>query len=62
MIGLFSNLSFSQINWNLDYDSANFAFLVVDYTTYNFEGGYFNKFKYYSEYDRYSIRYIFKLS
>ncbi len=46
---------FSQINWNLDYDSANFAFLIVDYTTYNFEGGYFTKFPYYPGYDDESI-------
>jgi len=52
IIGLFSNLIFSQVKWNLDYDSANFAFLVVDYTTYNFEGGYFTKFDYHPGYDR----------
>jgi len=43
---------FSQVNWNLDYDSANFAFLKVDYNTYEFEGGYFTKFPYQEGYDR----------
>ncbi len=51
MLGLFSNLSFSQINWKLDYESANFAFLIVDFNTYDFEGGYFNKFDYHPGYD-----------
>lgn len=51
LLGLFSNLSFSQINWELDYESANFAFLVVDFNTYDFEGGYFTKFDYYPGYD-----------
>jgi hypothetical protein len=51
MLGLFSNLSFSQINWELDYDSANFAFLKVDFNTYDFEGGYFTKFAYQPGYD-----------
>ncbi len=39
---------FSQINWNLDFDSANFAFLSVDFDSYNFEGGYFTKYNYIS--------------
>jgi hypothetical protein len=43
---------FSQVSWNLDYDSANFAFLKVDYNTYEFEGGYFTKFPYQEGYDR----------
>lgn len=46
---------FSQIKWDLNYDSANFAFLVLDYNTYNFEGGYFTKFKYTSGYDKNGI-------
>ncbi|MBI1932406.1 MAG: T9SS type A sorting domain-containing protein [Ignavibacteriales bacterium] len=48
----FNRYSFSQLDWNLDYESANFAFLVVDYSTYQFEGGYFTKFPYYPGYDR----------
>jgi hypothetical protein len=51
MSGLFCNLSFSQINWELDYESANFAFLKVDFITYDFEGGYFTKFDYQPGYD-----------
>lgn len=51
MLGLISNLSFSQINWELDYESANFAFLKVDFNNYDFEGGYFTKFDYHPEYD-----------
>ena len=51
MLGICSNLSLSQINWELDYESANFAFLVVDFNTYNFEGGYFTKFNYYPGFD-----------
>lgn len=31
----------AQGNWQLESDSANFAFLVVDYETYEFEGGFF---------------------
>jgi len=51
VLGLFSNISFSQINWDLDYESANFAFLKVDFNTYEFEGGYFTKFDYFPGYD-----------
>jgi hypothetical protein len=51
MFGLLGNLSFSQINWELDYESANFAFLVVDFNTYDFEGGYFTKFNYHPGFD-----------
>jgi len=46
---------FSQINWNLDANSANFAFLVLDYNTYNFEGGYFTKYNYQPGFDADSI-------
>ena len=49
------NLLFSQINWNLDNNSANFAFLVIDYNTYKFEGGYFTKFNYQPGFDVDSI-------
>jgi hypothetical protein len=55
ILATFSSLSFSQINWKLDDDSANFAFLLVDYNSLRFEGGFFTKFKYYPEYDRYKI-------
>ena len=51
MFGLFSNVTFTQNNWDLDYQSANFAFLVVDFNTLSFEGGYFTKFPYQSGYD-----------
>jgi hypothetical protein len=51
MLGSISSLSFSQINWELDYESANFAFLKVDFNTYDFEGGYFTKFDYHPGYD-----------
>ena len=52
---LLSNPNFSQPNWDLENDHANFAFFVVDYSTYNFEGGYFNKFPYQPGYDSTSI-------
>ena len=48
---LFNNLSVSQVGWDLDYESANFAFLKLDYNTYNLEGGYFTKFPYHKGYD-----------
>jgi hypothetical protein len=51
MCWLINNPSFSQINWELDYESANFAFLKVDFNTYEFEGGYFTKFDYHTGYD-----------
>ncbi|MCW8809650.1 MAG: T9SS type A sorting domain-containing protein, partial [Ignavibacteriaceae bacterium] len=51
MLGLLGNLSFSQINWELDYESANFAFLKVNFNTYDFEGGYFTKFDYHPGFD-----------
>jgi len=52
---LLSTQYFSQVNWNLDDDSANFAFLKVDYNTYEFEGGYFTKFPYQEGYDSENI-------
>ena len=52
---LFSRICNAQLNWKLDYDSANFAFLILDYNTYKLENGYFAKYKYYSDYDRYRI-------
>ncbi len=55
VFGILTNFSFSQVHWNLDYNSANFAFLKLDYTSYNFEGGYFTKFNYHSGIDNDSI-------
>ena len=52
---LINGISIAQVNWKLDYNSANFAFLKVDYTTYNFEGGYFAKFGYHPGHDIYEI-------
>jgi hypothetical protein len=52
---LFSRICSAQLNWKLDYDSANIAFLILDYNTYNLENAYFAKYKYYPDYDRYSI-------
>ena len=49
---LFNTPLLSQVEWDVDYESANFAFLKVDYNTYSFEGGYFTKFPYYEGYDR----------
>lgn len=44
-------LSPDTINWQLDNNSSNFAFLIADYETYNFEGGYFAKFSKYTNED-----------
>ncbi len=51
IIAVYNPPSFTQVNWDPDYNSANFAFLAVDFNTYNFEGGYFTKFDYYPGYD-----------
>ncbi len=51
IVGICNSLSYTQVNWELDYNSANFAFFIVDFSTYNFEGGYFTKFDYHPGYD-----------
>ena len=40
-----------SISWDFDNKSANFAFFIADYETYNFEGGYFAKFPKYTNED-----------
>jgi hypothetical protein len=51
LLTLCNSLSYSQIGWDLDYQSANFAFLMVGYDSNNFEGGYFKKIPYRKGYD-----------
>jgi hypothetical protein len=55
VILLFPKICTAQLNWELDYNSANFAFIVLDYNTYKLENGYFAKYKYDSKYDQYGI-------
>jgi hypothetical protein len=52
---LLAKVSSAQLNWELDNNSANFAFLILDYTTYKCEGGYFAKYPYSPGYDREKI-------
>lgn len=52
---MLTKVSYAQLNWKLDNNCANFAFLILDYTTYKFEGGYFAKYPYSPAYDRESI-------
>lgn len=55
LTALLSSSSFSQTNWNLDYQCANFGLLIVDFNSNNFEGGYFTKFPYQAGYDTMNI-------
>ena len=48
----------SQENWTLNYDSANFGFFVLDYQSYDFEGGHFIQFPYHKELNAYSIPFL----